>query len=158
MQASYSNLAPFTETAVICLLNKSANFGNTTDRKLVWQLQIFNILFFTNQSSIRRTHRIYRVKELEGPKVSTFLLRKTFSRNIKVLKFLTFDIKAKNHTLSFSHSLQLAQNKLWLSLAFCNSYTPHSCIKTHAMSKASTSHHCLMCVCVCVCTSIHIYI
>jgi len=118
MQTCYSNLAPFNERSVTCLLNKSANFGNTKDRKLVWQLKIFNILFFTNQPSISRTHRIYKVKELENPKVYTFLLRKMFSRNIKVFKFLTFDTKGKNQTLSFSHSLQLAQNKLWLSLAF----------------------------------------
>jgi hypothetical protein len=121
MQTCYSNLAPFIERAVICLLNKSANFGNTIERKLVWQLKVFNILFFTNLSSISRKHRIRKVKELESPKVSTFLLRKIFSQNIKVLKFLTFDKKAKNHTLSFSHPLQLAQNKLWLPLAFCNS-------------------------------------
>jgi len=137
MQTCYSNLGPVTERAVICLLIKSANFGNTTDRNLVWQLKIFNILFFTNQSSISRTHRMCKVKQMESPEVSTFLLRKIFSWNIKVLKFLTFDKKAKNHTLSFSHSLQLAQNKLWLSLAFCNCYIPHSCIKTHVMCKAS---------------------
>ena len=88
----------------------------------------------------------------------TFLLRKIFSWNTNVLKFLMFDKKAKNHTLSFSHSLQLFQNKLWLSLALCNGYIPHSCIKTLVMSKASTSHHCLLCACVCTSIYIHTHI
>jgi hypothetical protein len=41
MQTCYHNLGPFIERAAICVLNKSANFGNTIDRKLVWQLNIW---------------------------------------------------------------------------------------------------------------------